>query len=229
MNRKMFRGTFSVLGGIAVLLLLAVIVRIIAFPTCPLSANMTLDELNKMNLKVGYIEDSASWTSEVYETFCDNEIAGAKECDSILVGEPTGKIYFNRGTILQEVLVEEIIRGNCPYEKIWLQNGLKSTLLYDEDAVVIDGMDRSFMQKGCEYMLFCTPSATNKHSDKKVYTEADGMWFGCYNLSRDSDIVMKDNQNEYNPQIEFYTSSEKTMQCYNKTKKKLIELYINNR
>lgn len=217
-----------VLGGLAsvlVIAVLAVIIRNMAFPACPITNNMTLKELSKLDIRVAYIEDSKSWTDEVYDSFCENELSGAKECSNILVGRPTGNIYFNRGTILQEVFVRKVIKGSCKYEKIWLQNGLQSTLEYDSDKVILSGMDRSFMQEDCDYLLFCSSSAVNKYSDKKVYTEASGMWFGCYNITRDSEIVMEANENKYNSQIEFYTSSKRTMQCYNKTKGKLLEIY----
>jgi hypothetical protein len=29
------------------------------------------------------------------------------------------------------------------------------------------------------------------------------MWFGCYNLTRDSDILVADEECEYDPQVEF--------------------------
>lgn len=211
--------------GAFTFLVLSFGIKKIAFSSCPLSNHTTLEELNQMNLQVEYVEDSASWTSEVYDSFTDNEVAGAKECSCILVGKPTGNIYFNRGTVLQEVYVTKVIKGSCKYKKIWIQNGLKSTLTYDKGTVLIKGMDRSFMQEECEYLLFCNPIATNQYSDKKVYTEAEGMWFGCYNLTRDSNIIVEGNDNTYNPQVEFYTTKEKTIECYNQAKRKLIEMY----
>ncbi len=225
MIKKKYKQVLIVLLSISIAVVVIIAIRNIAFQSCPLSNNITLDDLQEMDIQVEYIEDSKSWTSEVYDSFCDDQIAGSKKCSCVLIGVPTGNIYFNRGTILQELYVEQVIKGECKYEKIWLQNGLLSTLTYDEDSIILKGMDRSFMQEDCKYLLFCDPIATNEYSEKKVYTEADAMWFGCYNLTRDCDIVMEENQNEYNSEIEFYTSSEKTVSYYNEAKRKLIEMY----
>lgn len=221
----MSKQIFIVLLAVVFVVVGCRIIRTIAFPTSPLSNTMTLKELQKMDIEVMYIESSESWTSEVYDKFCEEQIAGSKQCSSILVGVPTGNIYFNKGTILQEISVKQVVKGKCNYEKIWLQNGLLSTFIYEDETVKLRGMDRSFMQEDCEYLLFCDPIATNKYSDKKVYTEADSMWFGCYNLTRDCDIVMKENENMYRSDIEFYTTSEKTIQYYNKAKRMLIDMY----
>lgn len=208
---------FAVVGSITI--------KTIAFPASPLSNTMTLEELQKMEIQVGYVETSETWTDEVYDAYYNNQIEGSKEAGCILIAIPTGNLYFNRGTILQEVLVEQVIRGTCKYEKIWLQNGLRSTLVYEDEHVTLKGMDRSFMQEDCKYLLFCDSLATNKYSDRKVYTETDAMWFGCYNLTRDCAIVMGENENTYRSEIEFYTSSEKNMQYYNEAKRALIEMY----
>lgn len=217
---------FSVRGSI-ILVGDSPFVKKMAFPSCPITNSMTLDEVQKLDLRVKNIETSEGWTSEWYDSFCDEQMAGAKQCANILVGKPTGNIYFNKGTILQEVVVQEVLKGKCKYKKIWLQNGYLSTLEYEKGKVMISGMDRSFMQEDATYLLFCDSLATNRYSDKKVYTETEGMWFGCYSLTRSSDIVMEEGNNKYNEEIEFYTSSEKTIEYYNKAKQMLIEKYCN--
>lgn len=208
------------------MLLFAVIYKSMAFKDSPLSNEMTMKQLSHLNMRVDNVVDESGWDESVFESYTDNQLAGAEECNSILVGKPTGNIYFNKGTILQEVKVENVIRGTCKYEKIWLQNGLRSTLAYDGNDVIIKGMDRNFMQEDCEYLLFCTPSGVNRYSDRKIYTEAEGMWFGCYNLTRDSDILITEDNKRYHPNAEFYTSSQRVLQCYNEAKKKLIQSYI---
>ena len=225
MTNKRYKQIHIVLLVVFAVIIGCITGRNIAFPSSPISNTMTLEELQKMEIQVGYVETSETWTDEVYDAYYNNQIEGSKEAGCILIGVPTGNLYFNRGTILQEVLVEQVIRGTCKYEKIWLQNGLRSTLVYEEEHVTLKGMDRSFMQEDCKYLLFCDPIATNKYSDRKVYTEADAMWFGCYNLTRDCDVIMGENENAYNPDIEFYTSSEKTMQYYNEAKRALVEMY----
>lgn len=215
--------------GISFFLILslgAILLKSVCFKVSPISNETTTDELQKYNPHISYIEDASGWDEEIYRTFYEKEKKGARECATIIVGKPTGQIYFNHGTILQEVIVKRVIKGACKEEFIWMQNGLLSTIRYDGKNVWIDGMDRSLMQKGSEYLIFCSASRINKYSEKKVYTEADGMWFGCYNITRSSDVIIDKNDGVCNSQAEFYTSSKKALDCFNQTKQKLIKEYL---
>lgn len=211
--------------GVAICFISVVLLRDKIFETSPLKNEMTLNELQSMQIQVEYIEDSKGWTDEWYNSFVNDQLSAAEESENILIVKPTGNIYFNKGLILQEAKVLDVLEGDCQYELVWLRNGLRSTLEYKDGKVVIRGMDRSFMQEDCKYLLFCDELSTNAYSKKKVYVEPDAMWFGCYNLTRDNIIAMKEDDNTYNPLIEFYTSSERTAEIYRETKKQLIEKY----
>lgn len=226
MKLKTLKYIFCIVIGLFFLIGIVLTIRHRAFRNCSLSNYMRLDELQKLDLKVDYIETSEDWTDEWYNSFSDRQLLGAEECKCIIVANPTGEIYFNRGSILQEVYVKNVIKGECSYGKIWIQNGLNSTMEYKDGVVTICGMDRSFMQKDCEYLLFCDEMTANDFSNKKVYNEAEGMWFGCYNLTRDYNKAMNRGENKYNPEIEFYTYSLKTILCYNDAKHKLIDKYV---
>lgn len=166
-----------------------VLLRDKIFETSPLKNEMTLNELQSMQIQVEYIEDSKGWTDEWYNSFVNDQLSAAEESENILIVKPTGNIYFNKGLILQEAKVLDVLEGDC------------------------------------KYLLFCDELSTNAYSKKKVYVEPDAMWFGCYNLTRDNIIAMKEDDNTYNPLIEFYTSSERTAEIYRETKKQLIEKY----
>lgn len=208
-----------------ILFCITIVLGNIAFKKSPLENSMTLQELQNMEIQVDYIEDSKDWTDEWYNSFVNDQLLAAEECGNILIVKPTGNIYFNRGLILQEAEVLNVLKGGCTYETIWLRNGLRSTLEYENDRVILKGMDRSFMQEDCEYLFFCDALSTNEYSEKKVYIESDAMWFGCYNLTRDNIIAMEEGNNTYNPLIEFYTSSERTAKCYSEAKRMLIGKY----
>ncbi len=224
--KKVWKLLIGAVLGIGALVLITTVVRNLAFRSSPLSNHMTVEEVESLGITVGYIETSEEWTDDVYDSFCKEQKSGAKECGNIFVGIPTGNIYFNRGTILEEVTVEQVIEGNCKYDTIWIRNGLNCTLRYEDGGVFLKGMDRSFMQKDCKYLLFCDSSPTNKYSDKKVYTETEFMWHGCYNITRNSDYVMEEGENQYNPRIEFYTTSQRTLDVFNQAKSKLMKKYL---
>lgn len=225
MKVKKYRWVVGLLIGIILSGGVILLLKHFAFPSSPISNNMSLKKLQQMDLRVTNIETSEGWSEEGYDLFCEQQLEGAESCANIVIGKPTDNIYFNRGTILQEVSVLEVLRGKCKYKKIWVQNGLLSTIKFDEGKVLVTGMDRSFMQEDCTYLLFIDSLRTNKYSTKKVYTETDKMWFGCYNLERDCDVIMSGDDDKYNEEIEFYTMSERIMKCYNQAKRKLIETY----
>jgi hypothetical protein len=222
------RRTIKLTAAVAVVLLLAIVIKNIAFlnPFSNSANETTLEQLEQFHIKIDYVVDETDWDDSFFESFTDIQLEKAEECGDILIGTPTGNIYFNVGGIYQEVEVEEVIRGNCEYKTIWLHNGLTSTFEYDGDSVILKSMHRNLMQEDCRYLLFCNASAANEYSDRKVYREPDDMWFGCYNLTRDSDILLTEDNREYNPKIEFFTSSERILECYIAAKKKLIENYV---
>lgn len=215
--------------GLLLLFCAAFVLRLLAFQSSPLTNDMTLEELEGISLKIGYVQTEDGWHEQWHGassvSYVDSELAGAKESPCILRVTPTGNLYFNSGLILQEVQVEEVIKGECSYHVIWLTNGLWSTLEDRGDDVLLIGMERSFMQEGCEYLLFCEPSATNAYSEKKVYTETDSMWSGCYNISRSCDTLVAETEPDYDPAIDYYTSSGEVLSDYEEARQALIETY----
>ena len=201
-------------------------IRNIAFQNAPCKNEMTLEELQSKSIKVKYVETGENWTEEMYTNFSKEQLEASKECSYIFKVIPTGNIYFNAGIILQEVTVEDVIRGKCEYETIWIHNGLRTTMKYNGKNIILLGMDRSFMQEDCEYLLFCDSLPTNKYSNKKVFHEAEEMWMGCYNVTRDCEETVQKKLADYNAKIEFYSNSEKIISCYNEAKDVLIQEYI---
>ena len=110
-------------------------------------------------------------------------------------------------------------------DKIWLDNGLKATITQSDDTIIIDGIDRSFMQKNCEYLIFCDYVGINKCSDKKIYREAEDMWIGCFNISRDCTQAIKTDEAVYNPDIDYYNSDKKTLETYIRLRNEIVKNY----
>lgn len=202
------------------------LLKAIAFRKAPCENEMTLGELQKQSIAVEYVETDESWSDESLSVFCQRQMELAENCNTILKARPTGNIYFNQSVILQEVFVEDVMTGDCPYKKIWLDHGLASTMIYQGNQIILSGMERSFMQEDCEYLLFCDPVETNRYSDRKVYREMDEMWIGCYNITRDCMVPVKKDYPLYDEKIEFYCTSEKLLGCYRDTKKMLLEKYL---
>lgn len=203
----------------------AFVLKHYAFQDAPITQNMTLEQIQQLPIKMAYVETEEGWNEASYASFCKKQLAGAEKSDCIMKVTPTGNLYINRGLILQEVSVKNVIKGECRYDTIWIKNGLRNGLVYRGKDVLLAGKDTSFMQEGCEYLVFIEPAATNQYSEKKVYEEFEEMWFGCYNLTKDSNTIVDANEPEYDPDIEFYTSNEKLIECYNEAKKELVKKY----
>ena len=199
-----------------------------AFKTASIKNTMTLEELQALPIQVKYVEDIESWNEDFFSGFCQEQLDGAEKCGNIFKVTPTGNIYINYQLIMEEAKIESVIKGTCTDKTIWLKNGLAATVEYDGKNVMLDGMDRSFMQKGCEYLVFVEEEKTNPYSERKVYTEQENMWFGCLNITRDSDTVVDGDGARYDVETEFYANDKKIIDCYNETKKVLMEKWLKN-
>lgn len=198
------------------------------FSDAPISNEMTLEELQKQKIRVTYVETIKDWDETSIEEFGDEQLRKSKKCKTILVVKPTGNLYFNEGLIMQEVRIKKVIKGTETSDTIWVRNGLHSTLTYDKEKneVELSGMNRSFMQTDCEYLLFCKPLETNAYSNRKMYTEVGNMWFGCYNLTKSSNKTVPLKNAYYDSSVEFYGDDEKLLFGFNEAKKKLMEYYV---
>lgn len=205
------------------LIIVSIIAHTIAFNESPLKNEMSLNELQKNEIKVKYIQHSSSMDKKFYEKFVSNILHAAKECNYVFLVKPTDKIYFNAGVILQKVKIIKQFSNQISEEYIWIHNGLRCSLDYEDECIVLSGMDRSFMQENCEYLVFCEKTPVNKYSKKKVYREAEEMWIGCFNVSRDSIKAVKDEMADYDSDIEYYSDGENVLKCYMEAKHQLMK------
>lgn len=221
-----------VLCGVLVFVLLTMIlapfIKSQVFSYAPITNEMTLEDLQKQKIQVTYVETIEGWSEKDITQFGKEQLKKSKKCKNVFIVKPTGNIYFNQGLILQEVRINKVIKGKETADTIWVRNGLHSTLHYKKkkDEVELSGMNRSFMQTDCEYLLFCKPSETNIYSTHKIYTEAGNMWFGCYNLTKSSDQVVPAKNAYYDSSIEFYADSEKLLLAFQDAKERLTKYYI---
>ncbi len=228
-NRKVYV-LYGMLSIILLILLLAPFLKQQVFSDAPISNKMTLEELQKQKIRVTYVETMKEWDNASIKAFGEEQLKKAKKCKTVFIVKPTGNLYFNEGLILQEVKIEKIVRGKEMSDTIWVRNGLHSTLTYDKEKgeVELSGMNRSFMQIGCEYLLFCKPFETNQYSKHKIYTEVDDMWFGCYNLTKSSNKTVSLKKAYYDPSIEFYVDDKRLLSAFNEAKKKVMEYIRKN-
>lgn len=208
-----------------IIIIVSTAAHTIAFRESPLKNEMNLNDLQKNDIKVKYIEHSSSWDKTFYEKFASDILGAAKECDYVFLVQPTEKIYFNTGVILQQVRIIRQFSSKISDEYIWIHNGLNCSLDYRDGCIVLSGMDRSFMQEDCEYLVFCEKAPINKYSQKKVYREAEEMWIGCFNVSRDSTKTVEGEMADYDSSIEYYSDGEDILKCYMKAKHQLMKRY----
>lgn len=202
------------------------VARQCGYSRAPISTEMTLGELEKLKIRVQYVDEATGCTDEYFQSFVQEQIEEAKNCSNIFWVKPTEQIYFNKDVILQEVEVKQVIKGKCTYDKVWITNSLSSTLDYNGTDVILSGMERSFMQTECEYLLFCDASYINAYSDRKIYSEAENMWIGCYNVTRDCLTTVDGDFCYYDSSIEYYSTSKKLLNSYMETKHVLMEQYL---
>lgn len=227
MLKKIIRNKCVVLlVSICCIICFCYIARQSGYNSAPISMEMTLKELEKQNIRVQYVDEAKGCTDEYFESFVQEQIEESENCSNIFLVNPTGQIYFNKDIILQEVEVKQVIKGKCSYDKVWISNGLSSTLTYDGTDVILSGMERSFMQTKCEYLLFCDTSYINKYSDKKIYSESENMWIGCYNVTRDCVTTVEGDLCYYDPAIEYYSTNKKLLNSYMETKHVLMDKYL---
>lgn len=207
------------------IIIVSIIARTVAFRESPLKNEMSLNDLQKNNIKVKYIERSSGWDKTFYEKFESNILNAAEECDYVFLVKPTDKIYFNAGVILQQVKIEKQFSNEISEEYIWIHNGLRCSLDYENECIVLSGMDRSFMQEDCEYLVFCERASVNKYSKKKVYRETEEMWIGCFNVSRDSIKKVESEMADYDSEMEYYSDGEDILKCYMGAKHQLMKKY----
>jgi hypothetical protein len=228
MRNKNIAALCAVLGVVLLIIRLSPVIKKQMFSDAPLSNDMTLEELQKQKIQVTYVNSIESWNEQMIREFGKKQLKKSKKCPGIFIVKPTGNLYFNEGLILQEAKLEKVIKGKESSDTIWLRNGLHSTLTYHKKKkeVELSGMDRSFMQTDCEYLLFCEPQESNSYSARKIYTETDKMWFGCYNLTKSSYQVVSPENAYYDSSIEFYVDDKKLLNGFNEGKRKLVEYYV---
>lgn len=200
--------------------------RNFAFKEALFSNCITVKDLEKCKIKIEYTYDAGNWEQADFDAFVEEQLEGAKDVSNILVVKPTGNIYFNNDIVLEEVNVKTVIKGKCKYNTIWINDGLLNSIRYENEQVVVTGYDRSFMQEDCEYLVFLDELDTNKYSERKVYSETEAMWNGCYNITRDCVETSGKKMVTYNPDIEYYNNSKELLECYMKAKHSLMEAYM---
>jgi hypothetical protein len=215
------KNIIALFGLLLISIVLAIIVRNTMFKKDSISNYMTLDEVQSKNLTVANYNYKEEFEEEYLDDFAEEVYNNALECENAFIVSPTGNLYVNNEVIMQEAIVEQIIKGQCKYEKIWICSEGSSIERSSDDAYTYKGITYSLMQLENKYLVFCDPSEINDYSDKKIYYINDSLWFSYYNITKDSDKVM--DGRKYDENIEFYTDSEPALKCFNEMKHKIFK------
>jgi hypothetical protein len=182
--------------------------------------------LNKLQDKTMVVENYSTqedFSEEELKSFVATQCEAAMDSEYVLNVTPTGNLYINNSVLMQEVMVNRVIKGKCVYEKIWICSE-GCTIEYGNDVYDLLGMDYSLMQLENQYIVFCIPSEINQYSDKKVYYTDDTLWFPYYNITSTHENVMEDEY--YNKNIEFYTDSDTILKYYNQLKVNILKEFV---
>lgn len=217
----MKQNSIVLLGLIIVSIMAAFGVRNYFFEKSNITNYMELKTLQNERMIVESYSSEEDFSEEDLRNFIRDESEMAMQREYIFEVIPTGKLYINNSVIMQEVSVLNTIKGTCEYEKIWIRSEGCTIARKDENAFGYIGLDYSLMQQENTYLVFCVPSEINQHSDKKIYNTDDSLWFPYYNITKNSENVMKSRY--YDKEIEFYTDSEVILNSFYQLKNEIFE------
>lgn len=205
----MKKNVMILIGLILISVVLAFVAKGIFFQKSNLDHFMTLERLQQECLLVDSCIAEMDFPEAEWPQFVEEECATAAECPNVLEVSPTGNLYVNGSVIMQEVQVENVRKGSCAANRIWICSQGSTVRENGDGTYRLTGMDYALMQTDCRYLVFCTSSELNDCLEQKVYNLDDSLWFPYYNLTRDTENVLTEER--YDPQVEFYTDSENVL------------------
>lgn len=207
---------------IAASVIAAFVVRNTFFEENNINNYTTVEMLQKEELIIDNYATEEDFSEEELKIFVESECEAVLDSEYVFKVSPTGNLYFNNSVIMQEVLVDSVIVGQCKNQKIWICCEGSTITDNKNNTYSLIGLDYSLMQPECQYLVFCMPSEINEYSKEKVYHIDDSLWFSYYNITKDSEKMM---ENEYyDKEIEFYTDSEKILGCFNQLKIEIFKM-----
>ncbi len=198
------------------------------FPLDLLGNAQTLKDIEDINFQFAYVDRKKNAEEYLEET--DDYIESKKENDYIAVVTATENVKLRSMSVLQEVVIEKIIKGKGlkQGDKIGIyENSCFYGQNENKDVYLFDcGMN--LMQEGNSYLVFFNEQ---EHENRKFY-EACGGAFQYINLSnQDPMYLVKDPDAVYTykdfTDYEYFSISKKALRARYELKHRFIDKWLN--
>lgn len=176
-----------------------------------------------------YGDEKAKSFQEEKNTFKEYE-----EAENVLVVVPTGNLDLGACTILEEVKVKQVNKGDKELEAktIWIELEGEGFLGGKDEQVGVCGSIHNIMQENTRYLLFANESdSRNKEQGIAIYNTAC-LQYSYFNLDWTNQTTLleagkKEHKMSEYTGVEFFTTSKKLLDLLNERKKNIIEKYGN--
>ncbi len=219
----------------AVTIMIAIMAGIIfrlRVPDCGLSKIENIEDI-----KPGTIVISYAWGADGNDEEGMTEADFKKNGDQydvdtasvIAVAEPTGNLRQTEGSIGQEVIFKEIIRGN-EFISAEQKGYVYQYYGFSEADGVIQYMNTlNLMYPGNEYLIFLDASPLNPYMQEPAFILKSG-FFGYINISGQNTKTLDKNYQDYDflelADYEFFSVSDKITDVLNNIREKILSQYL---
>ncbi len=198
---------------------------------CGIQDVRTLEQLYQLD-----IDAECIFTDEFYDGFIEymdsyvNEmVLFADENHAIIaIVKPTGTIRPYNFTLCQEVIVEQVTLGDKNLEQKTLSIYSGPVFMMNDESNVLECRSvKNVMQPGHTYLAFFSPAIINDYLKEDIY-QFNGSFFEYLDLTNDSSVPIKELPVDLRDvrDIEFFTSSQRTLDAMLEIKQRIIEKYI---
>lgn len=201
------------------------------FPPDLLGNVKKLEDIEELRFQFGYVDRKKDAKGYYKDAKDMDDIKGKAENDYIAIVTPTENVTMRTMSVLQEVVINKIIKGEGLKEgdKIKI---FENSCFYgqtEDKYVYIFDCAMNLMQTGDSYLIFFN-EYKEEYGNKKFY-EACGGFFQYLNLTKEDNMsLVKDPNAVYTygdfKDYEFFSTSEEALKARYEVKKKFIEVWI---
>ncbi|MDE5589698.1 MAG: hypothetical protein K2J60_11270 [Acetatifactor sp.] len=225
MTKKLFPVTM-------VITIIAGIIFRLTVPDCGLSKIENIEDIKSGTIVLNYAlgADKGDEDGMTEAGFAKNgDKYDVDSASVIAVVEPTGNLRQTEGSIGQEIIFKEIIKGN-EFVLVQQKGYVYRYFGFRETDGGIQYMNTlNLMYPGNEYLIFLDASPLNSYMREPVFI-LKSSFFGYVNISGQNTRTLDNNFQDYDflelKDYEFFSVSEKITNVLNNIRKELLSQYL---
>lgn len=226
---SLYKIFFPVIITIAIM---AGIIFRLKVPDCGLSKMENIEDIKPGTIVINYAWGTNSNDEEgmTEADFKKNDDKYDVDSASVIaVAEPTGNLRQTEGSIGQEIVFKEIIRGN-EFVSVEQKGYVYQYYGFCEADGAIQYMNMlNLMYPGNEYLIFLDASPLNPYMQEPVFILKSG-YFGYINISGRNTKTLDINYQDYDfPELtdyEFFSVSDKITDVLNNIREEILSRYL---